>query len=64
MQTDTAGTNVIPFARSKPTIKDRPLMLSDLYLFIGIAAEAAREEGVPFEEMFAAVVMDELAPGR
>ena len=47
---------------SPPAIQDRPLMLSDLYLFIGIAAEAAREEGVPFEEMLAAIVMDELLP--
>lgn len=44
----------------EPAFHDRPLMLSDLFLIIGIAAEAAREQGVPFEEMLAAVVMDEL----
>ncbi len=47
---------------AKTTIQDRPLMLSDLYLFIGIAKEAARDEGVAFEDMLADVVMDELAP--
>lgn len=45
---------------STSTIHDRPLMLSDLFLIIGIASEAAREQGVAFEEMLSAVVMDEL----
>lgn len=45
---------------AKTNFHDRPLMLSDLYIILGIASEAAREQGVAFEEMLSAVVMDEL----
>ena len=61
MKTQATDPNVIPFQKSNPFItNDRPLMLSDLFLFICIAIEAARDEGVPFEAMLAEVVLDEL----
>lgn len=58
--TDSTSEVTAEGGELKNEITDRPLMLSDLFLFIQIAREAAAERGAAFEDMLAAIIADEM----